>query len=135
MPRKLDHIGHIVRDLEEGMKLYERFGLTPVTDIRESPRWGSRVIFYPFFNGINMELIQPGGLGNDFAYRCMQMRGEGVFHLSYRTDDFDAEVREWMEKGFSVETVEGQSAEHKIRLAFLAPEETEGLWLEFIGRE
>lgn len=132
MAGKLDHVGHVVKNLDEGMKLYKKLGLTPSEGgIIEFAEFGSRMVFYPF-SDITIELIEPGGLGGDPAARCLKERGEGLFHLSIRTDDYDTEVKTLKEKGFTVEEYAHSRPGHTTRLAFLAPEETLGLWIEFI---
>jgi catechol 2,3-dioxygenase-like lactoylglutathione lyase family enzyme len=129
---KLDHVGHIVKNLDEGMKLYKKLGLTPSdSGIIEFAEFGARMAFFPFA-GIELELIEPGGRGKDPAARCLKERGEGLFHLSIRTDDYETEVKTLREKGFTVEEYTHSRPGQTSRLAFLAPEETLGLWIEFI---
>jgi len=132
MSYKIDHVGHVVRNLEEGMKLYERLGLIQGKRL-EFPEFGARMVFYPFA-GIDIELIEPGGLKGDPAARCLEERGEGLFHISILTDDLDAEMKALREKGFTVDeyTHVQPESELPVRLAFLSPEETNGLWIEFM---
>jgi 4-hydroxyphenylpyruvate dioxygenase-like putative hemolysin len=128
---KLDHIGHVVKNFDEAMYLYtKKFGLKPrrIIDGKGSG-FGSRAAFFPFA-GIELELIQPGGKGEDPAARCLKERGEGVCHISLRVDDIDAEMKEWQKKGFTV--TEFSKPENRTRIAFLEPEETKGLWIELI---
>lgn len=129
MPHQLHHIGHVVNDLEKGMKLYEeKFGLTPSKfRVEKGGQFGSSMVFYPFAN-IYIELIEPGGLGGDPAARCLKERGEGIFHISILVDDYEAEIKALREQGFTVEEYGGPD----VKLAFLAPEETEGMWFEFM---
>ena len=131
---KLDHIGHVVNNFNEALELYRnKFGLTPIRTI-EFAEFGSRMAFFPL-GDIEIELIQPGGRRGDPAAICLKERGEGLFHLSFRIDDYDAEVKKWREKGFKVEEYSHSIPRHKVRLAFLNPEETKGLWIEFIKEE
>ena len=134
MSRKLHHVGHIVKNLDEGMKLYKNvLGLTPTErGIIELP-WGSRMVFFPYA-GAYIELIEPAANGNDPAARCLKARGEGLFHISIYTDDFEAELESLRKKGLTIEeySVPGALPGYTTKLAFLAPEETQGLWVEFI---
>jgi catechol 2,3-dioxygenase-like lactoylglutathione lyase family enzyme len=131
MSLKLDHVGHVVHDLEESRKLYEdRLGLVPKR-VMIHPKFDSKMAFYPFAN-IELELIQPSTMPEDYARRCLNERGEGIFHLSFVPDDYDAEVKAWREKGFTVEEIVAEEVRGPIRLAFLKPEETHGLWIEFV---
>jgi methylmalonyl-CoA epimerase len=128
---KLDHIGHVVKNLDEAIDLYKnKFGLTP-RQIVEFPEFGSKMAFFPF-GDIEIEVIQPGGKGKDPASRCLKARGEGIFHLSLRVDDYDAEIKNWKAQGFTVEEYTHSRDGHTAHLAFLVPEETKGLWIEII---
>lgn len=130
MAYRLDHVGHVVRNLEKGMQVYEKLGFSPIRRM-EFHEFGARMVFYPFGN-IELELIEPGGLEGDPASRCLKERGEGVFHLSICVDDYDAEIKALKEKGFTVNEYTHELPEHTVRLAFLPPEETNGLWIEFM---
>ena len=134
MSGKLDHVGHVVKNLDEAMDLYQnKLGLIPSDrGIVRFDEFGSRMAFFPFA-GIEIELIQPGGRRADPAARCLKERGEGLSHLPIRVDDYDKEVKTWREKGFTVEEYTHSSPGRTVRLAFLAPKETHGLWIEFIG--
>jgi len=131
MSLKLDHVGHVVENLDEARKLYEeRLGLVPKL-IMSHPQFESKMVFYPFAN-IEIELIQPSTTPQDYARRCLKERGEGIFHLSFVPDDYDAEIKAWREKGFAVEEIVAEEARGPVRLAFLRPEEMGGLWIEFV---
>ena len=131
MSLKLDHVGHVVKNLDEARMLYEdKLGLTPKL-IMNHPQFGSQMVFYPFAN-IEIELIQPSNMPADYAGQCLEKRGEGVFHLSFVPDDYEAEVEAWRQKGFTVEEITVEETRGPVRLAFLKPEETCGLWIEFV---
>jgi catechol 2,3-dioxygenase-like lactoylglutathione lyase family enzyme len=132
MSLKLDHVGHVVNNIAEARKLYEeQLGLVPRIAM-DHPVFGARMIFYPFAN-IEIELIQPSNIPDDFARRCLNERGEGIFHLSFVPDNYDAEVKALREKGFAVEEIIIDEPTRKpARLAFLKPEETHGLWIELV---
>jgi methylmalonyl-CoA/ethylmalonyl-CoA epimerase len=131
MSLKLDHVGHVVEDLEEARKFYEKkLGLVPKL-VMKHPQFESKMVFYPFAN-MELELIQPSNRPEDYARRCLKERGEGIFHLSFVPDDYDAEVKAWREKGFTVEEIVAEEPRGPVRLAFLKPEETHGLWIEFV---
>ena len=130
MTAKLDHVGHVVKNLEEGMKFYEKLGLSPLRHM-EFPEFGAKMVFYSFA-GIELELIEPGGLKGDPAARCLKERGEGIFHISIVVDNYEAEIKKLRERGFTVEEYSHEEPENTVRLAFLAVEETKGLWIEFM---
>lgn len=131
---KIDHIGHVVSDFDKAMDLYKnKFGLKlkRTMDFKE---FGSRMAFFSF-GDIEIEVINPGGIGDDPAARCLKERGEGVFHISIKIDDFDSyekEVKKWKEKGFTVKEYTHSKEGKTVKLALLSPDETMGLWIEFI---
>ena len=132
MSMKLHHVGHVVKNLDKARKLYEnKLGLTP-NRVMKHPLFGAQMVFYPFA-GIEIELIKPSGVAGDYAARCLKERGEGIFHLSFAVDNYDAEVKAWREKGFTVEELAVEETGGTIKLAFLKPEEVHGLWIEFFG--
>ncbi len=131
---KLDHVGHVVNDFDKALELYQnKLGLKPRT-IMEFKELGSRMAFFPF-GGMEIEVIKPGGKGPDPAYRCLQERGEGVFHLSMLVDNYDDEVKKWREKGFTIGEYTHKTPERVVRIAFFEPKEIMGLWVELIEGE
>jgi methylmalonyl-CoA/ethylmalonyl-CoA epimerase len=138
MAHILHHVGIVVNNLEEAIGLYNRIpGFVPRDkDIKKSPKRGLQQVH--FFIGNNfIELIQPietgDGSKNRFA-EFLKKRGEGLFHLAIFTDEFDKDVRALKEKGFAVEETEAKDLYpgYTIRLAFLRPEETRGVWIEYV---
>ncbi len=131
MSKKIDHIGHIVENFDEAMDLYEnKFGLKPRVILRH-PQYNSRMAFFPFCD-IEFELIEPNNRTGDPCYQGLRERGEGVFHISFAVDDYDKEVQQLKEKGF---TVTESKPKEDVRIAFIGPEETKGMWIEFIEVE
>jgi hypothetical protein len=65
----------------------------------------------------------------------LKERGEGIFHISIKIDkydNYDKEVKKWREKGFTVNEYTHSKGDNIVKLAFLSPDETMGLWIEFI---
>lgn len=131
MSLTLHHVGHIVSNLEEGIAFYQdKFGAGAPVQMIDVPLWGARMAMLPFAGSV-IEIIEPGGLNGDPAGRCRDQRGEGPFQFAFFCDDYDAEIAALRNKGFTPEevTVPG---EPPLRLAFLPPEQTHGMWMEFI---
>ena len=131
MSVRFDHLGIVVKDIDEAASLYSKMlGLTPWDKgVVEDSENGVRLLSLPVGNTI-IELIQPISSDNRFAI-FLKERGEGLFHLCFFAEDFDKEVRALKEKGFTVEEeVAHISPEHQFRLAWLSPESTSGVWIE-----
>ena len=129
MIRYYTHVGHVVRDINQGIDLYTRvLGLKVDPDgVMLMP--GGKALMIPVGRNF-VELIQP----TDFEHRVgkfLQQRGEGLFHISFRVDDIHAEVRSLREKGIVVEDPrEISTLPTRPIITFLAPQSTCGATIE-----
>ena len=134
----LHHVGIVVSNLEEAIRLYSNIpGLTPRDKgVIKLPKVGLQQTHFRIGHNF-IEVIEPikteDGSESRFA-KFLRERGEGLFHLSIFTDDFDKDVSALKEKGFSVavEEVRDLYPGYTIRLAWLHPEETRGVWIEYV---
>ena len=135
MIRKLDHIGHVVKNIDEGIKLYgDILRLTPkdmgkkvVVTLEDL---GVKIALLPIGDNF-IELLEPIGTKGRFA-RHLKERGEGLFHLCIFVDEFDTEVKTLKRKGYKLEeeTTAQLFPGYTVRLAWLSPRETKGVWIE-----
>jgi methylmalonyl-CoA/ethylmalonyl-CoA epimerase len=96
MIKRHNHVGVIVYNLDETLKIYERiFGLKP-SIVKTAMEGRARVAFVPVGDG-EMELIQPLDPSLPQS-KFLQTRGQGIHHISLSTDDIDSEV-DRMRKG------------------------------------
>jgi len=131
MALQFDHLGIVVKDINEAAKLYgEMLGLKPWDQgIIEDAENGVLLLSLPTGNTF-IELIQPTRSDNRFA-RHLEERGEGLFHLCFLTKDYDKEVGSWKDKGYSIEEEMANSFPgHPFRLAWVTPAAAKGLWVE-----
>jgi len=129
MIRYYTHVGHVVRDIQQGLDLYTRIlGLTPArAGVMDMP--GGKALMIPVGKNF-VELIQPTDLEHRVG-KFLQQRGEGLFHISFRVDDIHAEVRALKEKGILVEDPrEITTLPTRPRIAFLDPQATCGAMIE-----
>lgn len=107
----LDHIGIVVRDLDEATKYYESMGIGPFKSSKaivykerkvmgklipiDSPRVISRIAYT---GQIYLQLAQPVG-GKSIWQEFLEKRGEGIQHLGFLTDDIDKAEAKLAEKG------------------------------------
>ncbi len=92
MLKKLDHIGIVVKNLDEAIKLYgDMLNLTPsgmgIVTIKDV---GVKMVLLSIGDNF-IELIEPIGTENRFA-KHLREKGESLFHLCVFAEDFDAEV-------------------------------------------
>ena len=141
MSRKLHHVGHVVKNLDEGMKLYENLlGLTREQLLASTPesmgvrKYGKgRLVLIPIGEFL-IELIEPDLTVDSHQSRLLRERGEGLWHLAIFVENFDAEVKRLKEKGFTLEesSVPGLFPGITIRAVFLETEETHGVPIELV---
>jgi methylmalonyl-CoA/ethylmalonyl-CoA epimerase len=128
--KKLNHVSHIVKNLDEAIKLYSNIlhiapwemGVITVKDVR--------LVWLPLGDNF-IELIEP--LNNEGRFgRQLKEKGEGFFHISILAEDYDAEIKALMEKGYKMEEESLMFGGIPAKLAFLSPEETKGAWIEIV---
>ena len=130
---KLDHVGIVVKDIDEALIRYTKMlGLTPWDrGVVEDSQNGVRLVLLPIGDNF-IELIQPISSENRFA-KFLKERGEGLFHLSIFVEGYNTEISTLREKGYTVIEEEGKAfPEQTIRLAWLPPESTGGPWVELV---
>ena len=134
MSKKLHHIGIVVRNLDEALKQYiDILGAKPwEKGIVELPKQGLRLAHINIDGGTTIELMQPTNTENRMG-RFLKEHGEGFFHFNVFTDDFDTDVKTLKEKGFAVEVEETKDLfpGYTLRMAWLPPKDTRGIWMEF----
>jgi len=132
------HLGIVVRDdIEGATDLY--------CDLLEATPWkhgittkeehGHKAVVVSVGDS-SLEILQPihdrGWTGKAFTEHLAE-KGEGLYHLSYFTDDFDVQLARLRDRGYQVtegsETlVEGVD----LRYAMLTPDQTRGVWIEIV---
>jgi len=142
MAYKLDHIGIVVRNIEEAAKLYgDLLGLTP---------WSKGISAFPHVGIKQVQLRKGDDFGNNFIELLepikneegvetifsthLKERGEGLFHISVFIDDYDKRISELRKKGFTVEEWRDENLfpGHTLRMGWLQPKDTHGVWIEFV---
>lgn len=134
MFKKFSHVSHVVKSIDEAIKLYgDILRLTPwdlgVLTLKEQ---GVKLVWLPIGDNV-IELIEPIDDKTRFA-RHLQEKGEGFFHMSILAEDYDVEIKTLKEKGYKLEEdsfalLEGGS---EGRMAFLVPEQAKGVWIEIL---
>jgi len=134
MPKRIDHIAIIVRDLEQALVFYrDMLGLTPRA-IKEVPSEQVRIAFLPpALGGSEIELIEPTTPDSSLA-RFLEKRGEGLHHICLEVEDIDLALQEMQAKGAPVLDKQPRVAAEG-RAIFLHPKGTNGVLLELIEKE
>ncbi|HEX6557170.1 MAG TPA: methylmalonyl-CoA epimerase [Ktedonobacteraceae bacterium] len=134
MPKRIDHIAIIVRDIEQALVFYrDTLGITP-GEIKEVPGEQVRIAFLPMGGpgGSEIELIEPTTPDSSLA-KFLEKRGEGLHHVCLEVENIDAALAEMQEKGAPVLDKQPRIAAEG-RAIFLHPRGTSGVLLELLER-
>ncbi len=134
MPRRIDHVAIIVRNIEQALAFYrDTLGITP-GEIRDVPTEQVRIAFLPLGGpgGSEIELIEPTTPDSSLV-KFLEKRGEGLHHICLEVDDIDAALQEMQAKGAPVLDKEPRLAAEG-RAIFLHPKGTNGVLLELIEK-
>jgi methylmalonyl-CoA/ethylmalonyl-CoA epimerase len=81
----IDHIGIVVRSLEEGLRQWEKmFDYHPISPIVTNTRQKVRVAFLSKENSVMIKLVEPSE--PDSPVSQLAHRGGGLHHLCFRCD-------------------------------------------------
>lgn len=101
MIERITHIGHVVKDIQGAIGLYTGvFGFQPLS--RDIGRIPGGKAFMVGVGGQSIEIIEPTDSEHRVG-RFLERHGEGWFHVSFRADDIEAQVRALRSRGLSVE--------------------------------
>ncbi|TME59313.1 MAG: methylmalonyl-CoA epimerase [Chloroflexi bacterium] len=134
MPKRIDHIAIIVRDIEQALVFYrDTLGITP-GEIKEVPDEQVRIAFLPLGGpgGSEIELIEPTTPDSSLT-KFLEKRGEGLHHVCLEVENIDAALAEMQEKGAPVLDKQPRNAAEG-RAIFLHPRGTNGVLLELLER-
>ena len=135
MPKRIDHIAIIVRDIEQALLFYrDTLSITP-SEIKEVPTEQVRIAFLPMGGpgGSEIELIEPTTPDSSLA-KFLEKRGEGLHHICLEVEDIDAALAEMQEKGIPVLDKQPRIAAEG-RAIFIHPRAANGVLVELVERE
>jgi len=113
---KFMHASIVVKDMEKAIKYFEVLDVGPFPPFIGGPGMAfsgktvkEKQVDYDMdlrlakgdLGGVGFEIIQP--LKGDTVYtEFLQKKGEGVHHLAFGVEDFDAEVEDMKKRGFKI---------------------------------
>lgn len=92
---RLDHIGVVVKDLEESRKYYEEhFGFDKCSALIDEPEQKVKIIFVKTgtAGSPDIEIIQPAQ-EDSAVYNFLKKTGGGLHHFAYEVDNLDESVQ------------------------------------------
>jgi len=128
MITRLNHVGVIVNNLDDTLKVYQKiFGLKPTT-VKTAMEGKARVAFVPVGDG-EIELIQPLD-PNMPQSKFLQTRGQGIHHISLSTDNIESEVDRMKKEGVVFAAEAPRIGAHGVKIIFTKPETTDNITVE-----
>ena len=134
MPKRIDHVAIIVRNIEQALVFYrDMLGIMP-GEIKEVPAEQVRIAFLPMGGpaGSEIELIEPTTPVSSMA-QFLEKRGEGLHHICLEVESIDAALAEMQEKGAPVLDKQPRVAAEG-RAIFVHPKGTHGVLLELLEK-
>ena len=134
MPKRIDHVAIIVRDIEQALIFYrDTLGIIP-GEIKEVPSEQVRIAFLPLGGpaGSVIELIEPTTPDSSLA-KFIDKRGEGLHHICLEVENIETVLAEMQEKGAPVLDKQPRIAAEG-RAIFLHPKGTNGVLLELLEK-
>ncbi len=135
MPKRIDHIAIIVRNIEQALLFYrDTLGITP-NEVKEVPTEQVRIAFLPMGGpgGSEIELIEPINADSSLA-KFLEKRGEGLHHICLEVENIDTALAEMQAQGAPVLDEQPRIAAEG-RAIFLHPKGTNGVLLELLQKD
>jgi methylmalonyl-CoA/ethylmalonyl-CoA epimerase len=129
MKTRIDHIGIVVRDVQEALTAYGAALGLPLKEVADVPDQGVRVAFLPVGES-NVELVQPTADDTGIA-RFLEKRGEGIHHLCLEVEDIEAALARLKEQGVPLIDRVPRQGVHG-RVAFIHPKGMHGVLVELV---
>ena len=127
MPKKLEHIGIAVNDLDQAEALFSKLLQTKSYKREEVKSEGVITSFFQI-GDIKIELLAATNTESPIA-KLIEKRGEGIHHLAFESDDINNELAERKSQNIQlIHETPKDGADNK-KIAFLHPKSTGGvLW-------
>ena len=129
MIKNIDHMGIVVRSLDEAVRYYEQALGLSCSGREEVPSQKVRTAFF-LVGGVRLELLEPTSADSPVA-RFLEKHGEGLHHVAFATDDIMGQLRKASKAGCRLlQETPLEGAGGKLT-AFLHPKSTHGVLTEF----
>jgi methylmalonyl-CoA/ethylmalonyl-CoA epimerase len=127
MAKRVDHIGILVSNLDEAIRLYEDCFHAKVDKIETLPERGVRAAILGLGQGANLELLEP--LPGSNMANVLEKRGEGLHHITFDVDDVDKEIGRLSERGIELIDKKARPGFEGL-VAFIHPKSLRGVLVE-----
>jgi methylmalonyl-CoA epimerase len=133
MIKRIDHVGVVVKNLDEALDLYVNtlgFKASEILIAEKGEKFRTVMVS---LGQVTLELIEPmdskGGIQS-----FLETRGEGIHHISLEVDDLRGELSRLGAKGIKFLFKEPEQVEGTL-VTFVHPKSTRGVLMELLQRE
>jgi len=127
MAKKVDHIGILVSNLDEAVKLYEDCFGAEVDKVETISGQGVKAAILSLGQGAKLELLEP--LPGSNMDKVLEKRGEGLHHITFEVDDVDNEISRLSERGVNLIDKKSRPGLEGM-VAFVHPKSLRGVLVE-----
>jgi len=127
MAKKVDHIGILVSNLDEAIKLYRDCFGAEVVKTETLPERGVKAAILSLTQGANLELLEP--LPGSNMANVLEKRGEGLHHMTFEVEDIDKELSRLSKRGIELIDKKSRPGLEGI-VAFIHPKSIRGVLVE-----
>ncbi|MDQ3992188.1 MAG: VOC family protein [Actinomycetota bacterium] len=121
---ELDHVAVAVHSIKDALRLYRDALGGEYLMGGDSASW--RWLQVRFANGGKVELLEP--LGDGFLSRFLEKHGEGLHHVTFKTDDIEAAIEHLRANDYELVDVDLEGEHWKE--AFLRPSGAHGTLIQ-----
>jgi methylmalonyl-CoA epimerase len=126
----LDHIGIVVKSIDEALKLYSGLlGIKPMGEEVIEAR-GIKVCFLNV-DGVKIELLQPIREDSEIS-AYLNKKGEGLHHLAYGVQNIKELIGKAKELGIKPLSDEPKAGAHNTQVVFIHPKTVNGVLTELV---
>jgi len=129
----LDHVGVVVKNLDEAISVYKDILGFELKGIHVLTERKVRVAFIATGGQTNIELVEPLSSDSTVA-KALETRGEGIHHIAVEVKGIESILEELKRKNVTlIDETPKAGAEGK-RIAFVHPKSTKGVLLELVEK-
>ena len=134
MIQKIDHIGIVVKDLNDALKTYEEvFGLKVVK--KEQLKTMNVEIAFVQTGEVLIELLQPKGPDSGMIGEFLTQNGEGFHHIALRVPSIEQAMERAKQFDMQLQDDEPQDGADESRITFIEPDCTQNVFTELVERK
>lgn len=127
--KKIDHIGIVIHDLNEGIKLLQKLLLKESSHTEHVAASKVELAFFDIA-GVQLELLAPTAPNSEVSPFLEQTRG-GIHHICYEVDSVQEMLSMLKEEGFMLIDEKPRSGSRGTKIGFVDTLRTIGFYTEY----